>query len=529
MNVRSASLLATLLGVFVLLAALPARVSQAAPIRVLVAAGNNAGLAEEPLLRYAAGDAKRIYDLFIALGSVRPSNARLLQNAGLVALVQELKQLRAAAASRRPAETELFVYYSGHGDDQAVHADGERLALTRLQALIDAVPARLRVLVIDACRSVPRGKGVVRAERFAISLDPLAQRGTVLLQSAAAGQLAQESEPLRGAVFTHYLSSGMRGAADRDDDRRVTLAEAYVYAYNRTIYHSAGGSGPLQHPTLALQLRGSGPVVLTHLDRARSRLVLPSGADVQYLIYRRPGETLVAEAWGRSRRPAIVALPAGRFVVVRRGTGAPGAIELWLPYGGERRVSNADFVSLPEQVLSRKGANLSLRRHELQLGYEIFAGQGADLGHRASLRYGYRLAPDWVLLAGLGIDTSRHETDLLDITEYGLAAEILAQWRYPLGEPGNARLSGGLAARLIWQHREHHEAERLRAAGYAGSYEPTTALGLGPLLGLGWALPVWRSWWMAIDVFGDSIALHEAHELRVRLGGRIQLSVFWEG
>jgi hypothetical protein len=155
----------------------------------------------------------------------------------------------------------LFIfYYSGHGDADALHLRGATLSLHELRAEIDRIPARLRVVVFDACRTGGRQKGVHAAPSFTL---PTVEetRGTVELMASAAGEAAQESEELGGAVFSHFITSGLRGAADSDGDGRVTLLELYSYAYRRTLLRTSG-SEILQHPSWSASLAGSGEFVL---------------------------------------------------------------------------------------------------------------------------------------------------------------------------------------------------------------------------------------------------------------------------
>ncbi|MDJ0764516.1 MAG: hypothetical protein QNJ97_16180 [Myxococcota bacterium] len=49
---------------------------------------------------------------------------------------------------------------------------------------------------------------------------------------------------------------GLRGAADNNQDGRVTLAEVYQYAYNNTLVDTSGTRVGKQHVTLENQLRG---------------------------------------------------------------------------------------------------------------------------------------------------------------------------------------------------------------------------------------------------------------------------------
>jgi uncharacterized caspase-like protein len=55
--------------------------------------------------------------------------------------------------------------------------------------------------------------------------------GEVVITSSSADELSQESDEVGGSYFTHYLLSGLRGAADTSGDGEVTLDEAYRYVY----------------------------------------------------------------------------------------------------------------------------------------------------------------------------------------------------------------------------------------------------------------------------------------------------------
>ena len=116
------------------------------------------------------------------------------------------------------------------------------LSLADLRREIASVPADLHVSILDACRGGGgRAKGVHRGPSFALAVAPDAPRGTVELRASSLGEAAQESEELAGAVFTHYVISGLRGGADTDGDGRVTLAELYSYTYRQTMLRTGTG------------------------------------------------------------------------------------------------------------------------------------------------------------------------------------------------------------------------------------------------------------------------------------------------
>ena len=85
----------------------------------------------------------------------------------------------------------------------------------------------------------------------------------MLLTSSAADEDSQEADRIGGSYFSHHLASGLLGDADRSGDGRVSLAEAYAYAYARTVADTAESAAGAQHPTFSYELAGNGDVVLT--------------------------------------------------------------------------------------------------------------------------------------------------------------------------------------------------------------------------------------------------------------------------
>jgi uncharacterized caspase-like protein len=71
--------------------------------------------------------------------------------------------------------------------------------------------------------------------------------GTAFLLSSKSEEYSLESQGLRQGVFSHYLIEGLKGEADRDRDKLVTLDELYSYVYK----HVREYSGNLQTPVLA--------------------------------------------------------------------------------------------------------------------------------------------------------------------------------------------------------------------------------------------------------------------------------------
>ena len=248
--------------------------------RYALVIGANPGWPRDRPLRYAENDAERVRDVLVSLGGFSPDGVELLRDPDVADVRASLRQLARRARDSAPDDTLVFVYYSGHADEQHLHLRGEQpLSHQELQDALRDLPATIRLAVIDACKSgaVTR-KGGHPAGEFDVDIVHPRLSGMVLLTSSGADELSQESRSLGGSVFTHHLVSGLRGAADEDADQRVTVAEAYHYAYERTRADTAT-TGALQRPAFRDELSGQGELVLTQLAAAgHAQIRIPGGS-----------------------------------------------------------------------------------------------------------------------------------------------------------------------------------------------------------------------------------------------------------
>jgi hypothetical protein len=267
--------------VFALLAA-PVRGAEPGPGPVvqrfaLVAGASNGGPGRAAL-RYATTDAREVARVLGQLGGVDGGDLVLLEDPDAGDLKKAIAKLgrRVADARSKGRRPELFVYYSGHSDEDGLLLDESRLSYPQLREALDDVPAEVRIAILDSCASgaFTRSKGGQARPAFEIDAANRV-RGHAFLTSSAADEASQESDRLRASFFTHALLTGLRGAADSSGDGVVTLQEAYQFAFRETLARTeATKSGP-QHATYDIALVGSGDVVMTDLRRAGAMLVLP--------------------------------------------------------------------------------------------------------------------------------------------------------------------------------------------------------------------------------------------------------------
>src|SRR5262245_3042773 len=127
-------------------------------------------------------------------------------------------------------------------------------------------------------------------------------RGHAFLTSSTETEAAQESDRLRGSYFTHFLVSGLRGAADLSGEGKVTLNEAYQFAFNETLGRTVDTKGGAQHPSYDISLSGTGDVVMTDLRQTTATLVLAEDLDGRFFIRNARGELVVEVSKPRGRR-----------------------------------------------------------------------------------------------------------------------------------------------------------------------------------------------------------------------------------
>lgn len=379
----------------------------AGEVRVAVVAGANLGSSGDEPLRFAESDARQVRDVLTQLGGFDRARVRLLLGGSPTRLRAALMRARSQiAALRAGGDRVVFIFYfSGHGDHGALHLPAGELPLASVRALLASIPADVRISIVDACRTSAT-KGVRGARAFPVVVAP-GPSGHVELWSAAPGEVAQESAEMGASVFSHFLTAGLRGGADFDRDRQITLAELYSYVHRKTLGRTARGTA-LQHPELRADLAGAGEVVISRPDRARAFLGYSGSGEL--LVFRLPSGSPVGELSGGSR----LALPPGRFLVVRRDGRRRGVAQVDLSWGGDRRLDAGDFEPISREALAARGRNIELRDQRIEASIAAARLPGAAetalaiAGGWAAIRGRLVLGVE-LRLAGAAVRTSTHD------------------------------------------------------------------------------------------------------------------------
>lgn len=419
--------------------------------RFALIAGNDHGGPGTRPLSYAKEDARKVWDVLTRLGNVRVEDATLLLDgdaAHFVAALGEAER-RARVAAARGERTALIVYYSGHAKDGALRLGASALPLAALKARLAQEPFDVRIGIFDACQSgaMTRTKGARKAPAFEIDTrGDRDARGMVILTSSAADEDSQESDLIGGSYFSHHLASGLLGGADKSGDGRVTLSEAYAYAYDRTVADTAGSAAGAQHPTFSYDLAGNGDLVLTDVVARREGLLFPAQAPAgTYFLVDAKGFVAaeIVKAAGASRQ---IALAPGRYRVKRRLPDRLRIGEVDVPRGelvalSDSMLHDAPFSDDPVKGPAREEVSLSHWSMAAGGGYQsVFASPSAGLfpatglaGLEVTLRDFFRRGWAWGFdLAGGGTTSSVPVvTGALPyhFSELSVASSLLTEWQ----------------------------------------------------------------------------------------------------
>jgi len=310
----------------------------------LVVGANNGG-PERVKLRYAVSDAKGIIKVLEAMGGVLPGDSRLLVEPNRETFFWEMKRLkdRIDRARTKHGRVEVIFYYSGHSDEKNILLDKEKISYRAFRDEINRMDADVRIAILDSCASgaFTRLKGGKKKPPFLIDT-AYNMKGYAVMTSSSSDEASQESDRLKSSFFTHYLISGLRGAADVSQDGRITLSEAYQFAFSETLMQTEKTlSGP-QHPYYNIQMSGTGDVVMTDIRKSSAILRLAKNVSGKIFIHNSEN-VLVVELNKPFGRDIELGLEQGKYRVINIVDGHIWEASIKLPEGKTVELAKEQF------------------------------------------------------------------------------------------------------------------------------------------------------------------------------------------
>lgn len=220
---------------------------------------------------FAINDADSFRDYCISVLGIDPKNIIYQENAtkgDFETIFGTKDNPRGRLFNWASPESEVFVYYSGHGapglkdkqgyfvpvecDPMYVEMSGYPLSV--FFANLGALPTKNNVVFIDACFSGSNIYENVSPVYITSSAVEVGDKVTLLSSSSGTEVSGWNSERLHG-LFTYYLLRAFHDtkAVDKNNDRKVTIQELYAYVASQqegVPYYARRNLGIEQTPTL---------------------------------------------------------------------------------------------------------------------------------------------------------------------------------------------------------------------------------------------------------------------------------------
>ncbi len=360
------------------------------------------------------------------LGGFPKDQIKLLLDADADQVWQAIYAIEAMIAETKKdtGQKTLFVfYYSGHADGNALELGTSILRFENLLEYLKSAKADVRLAFLDSCKSgrlVSMKDSSREAKTDVRVTDEIRSNGYAIITSSAFNELSQESQEVRGAYFTHYLVSALRGAGDTSKDGAVTLTEAYQYAYRRTLARTSTTMGGAQHPMYEFELEGRGDIVLTRssaIEDTGLAVSLPESG--RFVVLDALGAEMVMELDLAADETAFVPLAKGTYVTyLMTPDNAVRRAEPVISDQGTTALGINDFETVAlEETVARGGlfnTELAMEktvhaiaprpwRHELSTGgqWRLAPVEGYPSAWGAVLGYRWHVLTDWYVSAQL--------------------------------------------------------------------------------------------------------------------------------
>jgi len=211
-----------------------------------------------PSLKYTDDDAYKLYGFF------KSPEGGAIPDEQIMTLIDEdasrakvLKSVRDFSTKAAPQDVILF-YFSGHGKKGSFlpsDYDGATNVIEHsvLLKAMENSQAKSKIIIADACHSgsFTTSKGEKYKSMVNNYYDAFAATsgGTVLMMSSKSNEISIESSGLRQGIFSYYLINGLKGGANTNSDRIVTVQEAFDYIYANVRHFSGNTQSPVMYGT----------------------------------------------------------------------------------------------------------------------------------------------------------------------------------------------------------------------------------------------------------------------------------------
>ena len=205
-----------------------------------------------PALKYTVDDAYHYYAFLKSPegGALPDKQVKVLVNEDATRsnILQTLRQTLLQAD-----ENDVIIFYfSGHGLEgsfipQDFDGMNNKLYHHEVKAIFEKSHAKHKICIADACYS---GSLIAMKTPFADAMKQYykafedTKGGIALFMSSQKEEFSLEDQGLRSGIFSHYLIRGLKGDADEDHNKIITMRELYDFVYKNVRIYTSNAQTP---------------------------------------------------------------------------------------------------------------------------------------------------------------------------------------------------------------------------------------------------------------------------------------------
>lgn len=155
-----------------------------------------------------------------------------------------LEKLRAISNRAQKGDMIIF-YFSGHGYPGGVVAYDNTVTYQEINDILSKSSASAKVCFVDACHAGSVGDVRDNPQAYKAPISG----NIIYMMSSRADEYSIEHPWVGHGFFTQALLKGLRGKADANNDRQITVMELFNYVYN-DVQHATAKMDVSQHPQL---------------------------------------------------------------------------------------------------------------------------------------------------------------------------------------------------------------------------------------------------------------------------------------
>ncbi len=138
--------------------------------------------------------------------------------------------------ARASSEDRVIFYFTGHGTkgaflpyDTDINGAEKVLYFSEIKEIFKTAECKTKLLFADACFSGSFKKKQIDKIKSGINEKENDEIEVALMLSSSGDETSLEMGKLRQGVFSYYLTHGLKGNADKDNNKLVTIEELHNY------------------------------------------------------------------------------------------------------------------------------------------------------------------------------------------------------------------------------------------------------------------------------------------------------------